>query len=219
MQCEGKRLQNLKRLLLDAFNAIFRPFLYWRVAPGWYLVALFGYAAMWITALVWRGELQSELAKIGLPSAWLPVFLISLFAAVPEQVAWRGFALARLQSRYNALVSSLIVGGMWALWHLPLLLNTDNVMSMYPIIPYFLNVIALSVVYAWIFNSTRGSLLIVTIFHAASNTVGPFAGMEQAWMVGLVAATLVLVFGPAHLCRPGIRMEQADIPPISVQAD
>jgi membrane protease YdiL (CAAX protease family) len=106
-----------------------------------------------------------------------------------------------LQARLTALTASLIVGGLWALWHLPLLFNTNSIMSSYPLLPYLLQVIALAVIYTVLFNSTAGSVLIVTLFHAASNTVGPFVGIEQTIVVSLVAVALVLLLGPANLAR------------------
>ena len=92
--------------------------------------------------------------------------------------AWRGFAQPRLQALYTALISSVIVGVLWALWQLPLLLNRDNVMSTLPILLWLLDVIARSIIHTWIFNSTRGSLRFVTLFHAESNTAGSFVSAE-----------------------------------------
>lgn len=135
--------------------------------------------------------------------ALVPVFLLYLLRVVPEDAAWGGFALPRLQARRDALISGLIVGMLWALWHLPLLLTEDNVMSAYPLIPYLLYVIGLSPLYTWLFNSTGGSVLVVTVFHAASNTFGSFDVAEAAVVLLLAAA---VVFGPAHLSRRGGRV-------------
>lgn len=71
--------------------------------------------------------------------------------------------------------------------------------------PLFVYVIALTVLYTWLFNSTRGSVLIVTVFHAASNTVGSF-DLAEAVVVFLLASVIVVVFGPAHLSRRGKRI-------------
>lgn len=201
------------------YGDLFRPLWQWRTGMIWYFVALFGYPIMWLASLALSGDLVVELPKLGPPLAMLPGFLVSFLAAIPEEIAWRGFALPRLQSRYNALVSSLIVGVLWALWHLPLLLMKSNVMSTYPMIPYFLKVVAVSVVYTWIFNNTRGSLLIITLFHAASNTVGPFVGIEQTLVFSLVAAVIVMVFGAADLSRRGECSVQVDSPVVVSQVN
>ena len=52
---------------------------------------------------------------------WIPVvFLIFFFMQFGEEFGWRGFALDRMQSRWNAVISSLILGILWAIWHLPM---------------------------------------------------------------------------------------------------
>ena len=195
----------------EAYKALLGGLLRWRVGFVWYVVALFGYPAIWVVSIGISGEMGSELERVGPVVTLLPVFLISLLAAVPEEVAWRGFALSRLQARHSALLSSLIVGVLWALWHLPLLLNAGNVMSTYPLIPFFLAVVARAVVYTWLFNSTGGSVLMVTIFHAASNTVGTFVPVE-ALVTAVLAAAIAIGFGPAHLSRRGSRIVQEERP-------
>ena len=82
-------------------------------------------------------------------------------------------------------------------------------MSTYPLGPNFAYVIALTVLYTWLFNSTGGSVLIVTIFHDASNTVGSFDLAEAAITI-LLAAIIVIVFGPAHLSRHGERIVEKE---------
>jgi membrane protease YdiL (CAAX protease family) len=194
------------------YGKVFHPLWQWHAGAIWYFVALFVYPAMWLATLFLSGDLKTELAKLGPPLTVLSTFLVAFLAAIPEQVAWRGFALPRLQARYTALISSLIVGVLWALWHFPLLLNTDNVMSTYPIFLWFLDVIARSIIHTWIFNSTRGSLLFVTLFHAASNTAGSFVGVENLAVSVVVVAILIIVFRPAHLSLGKERSIQKDSP-------
>lgn len=152
---------------------LFAPLLRWRVGFVWYLVALFLQAVLFVVAagivLAVAGEPQPDLTKITPP--FLP--LIILFVQIPinvwEEIGWRGFALPRLQSRYSALLSSLIVGVLWNLWHLPLLLDPANPMSSFPLLSWFMGNLAMTVIYTWVYNHTQGSLLIVTLLHAAQN--------------------------------------------------
>ena len=104
----------------EAYGDLFGPLLPWRVGAVWYAVALFGYVAIWLAATGISGDLRTELDEVGALLALVPVFLLYLLQAVPEEVAWRGFALPRLQSRHSALVSSLIIGILAALWHVHL---------------------------------------------------------------------------------------------------
>ena len=187
---------------------VFKPLMRWRVGIVWYAVVLLGSVGIMLASMGLRGELGQGVERITPSLALLLTFLKYLLAAIPEEVAWRGFALPRLQSRYSALTSSLIIGTLWALWHLPLLFIKGTIMATYPLIPYFLGVIAAAIVYTWLYNNSKGSVLIVTIFHAASNTVGPNAGVEQTAVILFLAAIIVIAFGPAHFSRRDKRITQ-----------
>lgn len=182
---------------------VFKPLFHWPVGIIWYLVAIFGGVVIMLASMGLRGELGLGIKRLTPSMALLASFLTYLIAAIPEEIAWRGFALPRLQSRYSAFTSSLIIGALWALWHLPLLFIKGSTMATYSIIPYLIEVMADSVIYAWLYNSSGGSAPVVIIFHAIINTVGPNAGTVQTVLVLLLAAIIVAVFGPAHLSRQG----------------
>lgn len=195
-------------------RALVAPLLRWRVPARWYVVAVVLPVAVWLLAVVVAGRGNSITA--GTATGLAVAFVTYLVAAVPEEVGWRGFALPRLQSRHGALTASLVVGVLGGLWHLPLLWNPDNVMSTYPVLPWFAGIVALSVVYTWLFNSTGGSVLVVTVFHAGTNTaagltVGYLA--TETLLTAAVAVALVLLFGAAHLShRPRVRSVEPAVP-------
>lgn len=178
---------------------VFGPLLRWRVGIIWYIVAMCGSVVIMLASAGFSGELQLGIGRLTPSTGLLMTFLTYLVAAIPEEVAWRGFVLPRLQARYSALVSSLIIGVLWALWHIPLLLIKDSVMSTYPLLPYFVGTIAASVVYTWLFNSCEGSALIVTIFHAISNTIGPNFGFEQMAIEVVLAVVILMAYGTKHI--------------------
>lgn len=191
-------------------SELFGSLLQWRIRPQWYVVGVLGYFVVWLAALAWDSGSGAIREAVALSPGLLTGFAVSAVAAVPEEVGWRGFALSRLQARHSALVSSLIMGVLWGLWHLPLLLDKTNVMSRYPFVPYMLCVIAVSVVYTWIFNSTGGSVFAVTLFHAASNALaGPFVGAEQTVLFAAVALALVIAFGADCLSTSRARVVKA----------
>ena len=97
-----------------------------------------------------------------------------------------------------------LMGLLWALWHLPLLLNNDNVMSTYPKGLFLIEMLASTIIYAWLFNSTRGSVLILIIYHTFVNTFGALLNpgrVAQTAVTVFVTILIVLVCGAANLSR------------------
>lgn len=188
-----------------ALDKLFAPLLNWKVNVVWYIIALVGFPLISLVAAFLAGNLLHSLNNLNLSPALFMTFFTYLIAAIPEEVAWRGFALPRLQYHFNALVSSLILGMFWALWHLPLLYNTTNVMSTYPKYLFVIQIISAAVIYTWLFNSTYGSALIVTIYHTFVNVFGSIMDVDykNLTIVMVVSAILItLVFGPANLSFP-----------------
>jgi len=178
----------------------------WRVGLVWYLVAVLGPVFLAIAA-------QIVTKLLGLPIT-IPVspsnlslyamlaLVINFCANICEEIGWRGFALPRLQKQHNALIATLIVGILWALWHLPLVFLVGNPMAEFPILWFFI-IVTNAVIYTWIYNSTKGSILLVALFHGALNIWGPFipgvSPIADALVNGVVAIILITVFGKANL--------------------
>lgn len=142
-----------------------------KVGPRWYLTAVLIGPVLAFAALA-LGLLFGIKAPEtwGHPSDLLPTFLIMfLFVGLGEEPGWRGYLLPTLQGSYSALKSSLIVGVVWAVWHAPFY---GSQVPWEQVAPFFLNVIAGSVVMAWIFNNARGSVFLAMLMHAVNNTVG-----------------------------------------------
>jgi membrane protease YdiL (CAAX protease family) len=88
-----------------------------------------------------------------------------------EEPGWRGFALPRLQRVHGPLVGSLILGILWALWHVPLFWSGVWTPPTIPnIIMFILMTTALTIIMTWVFNNAKGSLLITMLMHASFNT-------------------------------------------------
>jgi len=116
-----------------------------------------------------RGEIPWEHAVP--PQLIVPIFLLIYFTqALPEEYGWRGYALAPLQSRFPALTASLILGAIWAAWHLPLFFIEGTTQEVIPFHEYILQTMVLAIFYTWLYNNTDGSILVVALLHTASNT-------------------------------------------------
>ena len=127
-----------------------------------------------------------------------------------EEVGWRGFALPRLQAQRSAFSASMLLGVLWACWHLPALFYRDTYIAMgLLVIPMLATVAAVgSVVYTWLYNGTRGDLLLLILYHGLfdflavwdGGVIGP--GMVMSiWMV-FWAVRAYKAHGPATL-SPG----------------
>jgi membrane protease YdiL (CAAX protease family) len=184
----------------------------WRVNPAWYLVALFALPlACVLAAGLWLGggpiqafAGQWTLLFTGfLPQALLIAVLVSLW----EEGGWTGFLLPRLQQRWGALLSSVMLAVCQGLFHVPLLFIVGGVSdqrvapSDYGLYLIFLFVLTIPVrmIMTWLWNSTRGSLIIVALFHGAFNTVNSgdfihqFVPGDTSWIFAVYAVLGLLL--------------------------
>ena len=105
-------------------GTFFKRYVQWRAGIIWWLIVLFGalVALTLVAALIVGPSVVTEFLKnIGLI---LPTYLLTLIVGVIlgplwEEPGWRGFALPRLQAQFGPLVGTLILGVLWALWHIP----------------------------------------------------------------------------------------------------
>jgi membrane protease YdiL (CAAX protease family) len=86
-----------------------------------------------------------------------------------EEIGWRGFALPRLASRFGYGAGSIVLGVIWALWHLPLFFVREADKHGQSFFLYTLQVTAISVAIAWLYQRTNGSLLLTMLMHSAIN--------------------------------------------------
>jgi membrane protease YdiL (CAAX protease family) len=102
------------------------------------------------------------------------IFFSVLFTSGPfqEEFGWRGYALPLIQKKYNVLVSSIILGFIWAVWHLPQFLVPIEKTGMFYITPvwsFILTVMSANIIYSWIFNKTNQSVLASLVLHTQMN--------------------------------------------------
>jgi membrane protease YdiL (CAAX protease family) len=186
-------------------RALFAPLRTWRVGAGWYLVALGVFAAIHVS-----GAAAYALLSGAVPGRWLylpangqqvAAMLVIPFA---EEPGWRGFALPRLQQRYGPLEASLRLGAVWALWHTMMFVLQGTSPLTFAL--SIANIVAGSVVFSWLYNHTRGSLLIAILAHAGAHLdnpahalpgqVTPFAVYTLAMVVTALVLALARRVGP-----------------------
>jgi membrane protease YdiL (CAAX protease family) len=143
----------------------------------------------------------------------LGILIFTLFSGpLAEELGWRGFALPRLQAKYNALLSSLILGAIWTCWHLPLFFVTGATQMSIPFPIYLVLVTTISVYITWLYNNTKGSLVITVLAHYAYNLTGFLTGVLGLMpamlfygiagsLLGVLTIAVVFVFGPRALSK------------------
>jgi len=107
------------------------------------------------------------------PWALIPTFVFILLLGGPlqEEFGWRGYALPRLQARWGALGATLILGVVWALWHLPFWFMAGSGMAGTPLPVYVLYTLGLTGVMTWLHSRTGGSVFAAILMHTMANFV------------------------------------------------
>ena len=213
---------------------MFRRLRIWRVGIGWWAFALFAFALMYLGGLVLATLFSGSTLNLNLAQPlymFVPLFIMKFFldAGLGEELGWRGFLLPRLQARYSALVSSLIIGIVWGLWHLPLFMlegmsPTYEFGQAIGILPALLAytmiiVVPYAILFTWMYNNTKGSLLLAFVFHASQawfelfrdpdNLFGPYLGF--AAVLTVTAIVVVLISGAENLSRKHERIIIQDV--------
>jgi membrane protease YdiL (CAAX protease family) len=186
-------------------KTLFRRLGIWGVGLRWYIIALGLPAVISLTAMRLAILFGSPVVERSSSAIFFLVPLLFVLA-IGEDLGWRGFALPRLMENRSAFSASLILGAVWAIFHWPLLLPgqmlAEEGTSIWTHSP---TVVILAILYTWIYQHTRGSVLMAVLFHGAFNTFNPiFLGrVDQslgAWLSlalwGTVALIVVIATGP-----------------------
>jgi len=176
---------------LQGLGSFFRRLTLWRAPPLWWLFYILG-----IPAIVYAGAAMKGSINDPFPfSPWyqvLPALALALFLGPIEEFGWRGLALPLLQRRFAPFWAGLILGVIWALWHIPSFLMSGMPQSGWSSGPYFLGVVAISVILTPMFNAARGSLLIAVLYHfQMMNPIFPDAQPWDNLLYVTVAAIIV----------------------------
>ena len=165
----------------------------WRAPRGWWAFLILGIPAVFYAGAALKGSLGDPFPF----SPWTQVFpalALHLFLGPIEELGWRGYALPLLQRRLNPLGAGLLLGLVWAVWHIPAFLLGGTVQSAWSFGPFFAGVIAISVIMTPMFNAARGSLLLPFLYHfQMNNPIWPDAQpWDTAGFVGIAVAVVWL---------------------------
>jgi CAAX protease family protein len=201
---------------LEGVKDLLRRLVQWKVKWIWYVVVIIipvlivvvaGYGDQLINKQTFTMKgfaTNDEFPQFG-PLGYA---LFNFFTfGIGEETGWRGYALPKLQKRFSALVATLILAVGWACWHIPAFIYRPlySQMDVAGIAGFFFSMLMGGIVLTWLYNSTRGSLLIVALFHAmielmfVSNNVTVQMSTYQGAIIMIAAVLIVLVTRPKNL--------------------
>ena len=186
-------LINGKRGFSELIGRMFK----WRVAVVWWLVAilplilfiLLSFAFWLIKGTVLNLGILGNIDFLpGLGILALPLWIITF--GFGEETGWRGFALPRLQKNRTALSATLILGLLWFGWHIPAFFYVYKL----AIAPGMLfGVLSGAIVFTWLYNSSRGSILIVALWHGVFNYTTAATEVKSG-VIAAILSTVVMVW-------------------------
>ena len=153
----------------------------WRAGWMWYLFILVGFPALFLLGIIVQPGMLASFqgltrgVLVNYPLAFIAMFLT---IALPEEIGWRGFALPRMQPRYGPLRGTLLLGLLWGFWHLLYFLTPDHgggpgIGAASVLVNFFIFVllmIALAILFTWVFNHTQGSVFIASVLQTSFDT-------------------------------------------------
>jgi membrane protease YdiL (CAAX protease family) len=166
--------------------------------------------SLWL-AIMTEGVVPAEIINISRIDVTIPYIITVFFIGGPlqEEFGWRGYALDRLESKYNALSSSIIVGVLWSLWHLPSFFIPGTIHNKQPFYAFFTSVLLISILFTWLYNNSERSILVVLLFHTSINVSywiipinSTFTGpIYYTIMLGIVVILVIIFYGSNELIR------------------
>jgi membrane protease YdiL (CAAX protease family) len=214
-----------------------RRYALWRVGVRWYLLVIVGVPLIQLvcsSVFLGTAPLTAFIQQWPLFfTTYLPnVLIIAVAVQIWEEGGWSGFAVPTLQQRFGAWRACLVFGPLWALFHLPAFfvpgqIFDQKVGAIAMVVQMGLLIILATltrIVMTWVFNNTKGSILIAILFHSAldaSNSANDYirhllpasqlAGysLGQALLFPLVAAVLLLILTKGQLSYKPDRVVQS----------
>jgi membrane protease YdiL (CAAX protease family) len=194
---------------LSGVRTLLNPLTRWRTNPFWFAVALLLMLSLSVLGVLLVSLLSGQplfswteafLASESMRNLALTLAATALYGGpLGEEAGWRGFALPRLQKRFDPLLASVWLGLAWGLWHLPLhVTGYYNQAFGDPISGLLMRTfttLPLTLIFTWLYNRTRGNLLVMVCLHTAVNVtsslIAPGTGL---YITTAVAVVLMVIF-------------------------
>lgn len=199
LTCREAGSEGVKSLLRRSFD-------YERITRKiWYVPILFLMPGVMILEYWWLRLVGVPVPGLHVPFLMMPIYvLVFFFAGIGEEIGWSGYALDPLQDRWGALPAGIVIGTVWALWHLvPYALANPSVW----VAGQCASTVLLRVLMVWIYNNIGKSVFGMILFHAMINMVTvpdygfPYDPLVAGPILAIMAGTVVVLWGPKTLAR------------------
>jgi membrane protease YdiL (CAAX protease family) len=177
---------------IEGIRGLLSRLLLWRASIYWYgMLILVVPLVFYVSALFKPGALDTVFPFASITAYVSALFFMAIKGPV-EEIGWRGFALPLLQRRMAPIWAALVLGVVWAVWHLPAFMLSSTPQSAWALTPFLVGTLALSVIVTQLFNHSGGSILLPAFFHLQLiNPLWPDAQPYDTWVFVGVAAAVV----------------------------
>jgi membrane protease YdiL (CAAX protease family) len=212
---------------LSGIKTLLGGWLKYKIGLWWYLATLLPIIIVLVIGglyTLFRGHAsysQSDFAFL----TFIELVIFNLILGPSgEEAGWRGFALPRLQGRFTALTSTIILGFIWAAWHIPMWFIPGIPEGQIPFWLFTIDKIATAIALTWIYNGTGGSLLVAGLLHLTQNlaiNINAQLGLmpQDISYFTIVAFDVVLAITLIILTGPENLSSNQDIPKVNAKAN
>ena len=187
----------------QGLRGYFRRLLMWRMPRAWWVYLVLGMPAVFYLGALVKGESFDPFPF----SAWyavLPALGLTMILGPMEEFGWRGVALPLLQRKMAPIWAGLLLGTLWATWHLPAFLLEGTPQSEWSFAAFFVGLVAVELALTPMFDAARGSLLIPMLYHFQLNgPVWPDAQPFDSYIFIVVAVVVVVLNRRKMFTRAG----------------
>ena len=173
-----------------------------RIGGLWYLVIFLAYPIInMLISFIDDGQIlltETGAELLAEPVRIVPFILfLFIFGPFPEELGWRGYALDGLQERMNPAAASLLLGTVWAIWHIPLFLMKGTFQYELGFMSaafwqFIISAILISFFITWIYNNNQRSILSASLFHFSVNLTGNILLETDSHIMIRIAVSIIL---------------------------
>lgn len=176
----------------------------WRAPLRWYAFLLLGIPALFFAGAALGGTPSPSAFPFESVGGAVGAMAFMAILGPVEELGWRGLALPLLQRRLAPLWAGLLLGLVWALWHLPAFYLSGTPQGGWGFMPFFIGAVGASLILTALFNAARGSILIAALFHfQLNNPLWPDAQPYDMYLFAGVAV-LVVWLNRGSMLRSGV---------------